>query len=402
MNSAWQTKRIGDLGRIVTGKTPSSSKPECFGCEYPFVTPTDMHERRYATQTDRYLSEEGAMAQRTLLVPAGSVSVSCIGWQMGKAIVTTRSSFTNQQLHTIIPLPHMDTLFLYYSLTTRREEFLSLGSAAGVRTPIINKSAFCDLLLPIPPFPLQRKIAAILSAYDDLIENNARRIAILEAMAQAIYREWFVEFRFPGYKKVKRVDSPLGRIPAGWSVMKVEEVVKRLSAGKKYDQKTVEPSGEVPVLDQGKSGIIGYHNDVPGVDASFQNPVIVFANHTCYQRMILFPFSAIQNVLPFIPSVEHYRNIYWLHWATKDLVAFNDYKGHWPELVAKTLLVPQAGLCEDFGCNVRPMVLSTHALHKKNANLRKTRDLLLPKLISGQLDIEDLDIETGETVTTTE
>ena len=68
----------------------------------------------------------------------------------------------------------------------------------------------------LPDVTTQRKIASILSAYDDLIENNTRRIAILEAMAQAIYREWFVEFRFPGHEKVKLVDSPLGKIPEGW------------------------------------------------------------------------------------------------------------------------------------------------------------------------------------------
>ena len=68
----------------------------------------------------------------------------------------------------------------------------------------------------VPPLPTQRKIASILSAYDDLIENNTRRIAILEEMAQAIYREWFVNFRFPGHENVKLVDSPLGQIPEGW------------------------------------------------------------------------------------------------------------------------------------------------------------------------------------------
>jgi type I restriction enzyme S subunit len=401
MNGAWETKRIGELGRVVTGKTPSSSKPECFGLEYPFVTPTDMHDRRYATVTERYLSEDGASVQRTLRVPPGSVAVSCIGWQMGKAIITARPSFTNQQLNTIIPLPNVDSLFLYYSLTTRRQEFLSFGSAAGVRTPIINKSAFCDLKLSLPPFNLQRKIASILAAYDDLIENNTRRIAILEAIVQAIYREWFVDFRFPGRENVKLVDSPIGKIPEAWEVGTVDRIVKRISAGQKYDQKAVSASGMVPVLDQGKSGIIGYHNDKPGVEASWDNPVIVFANHTCYQRMVFFPFSAIQNVLPFLPSEKQYRNIYWLHWATKDLVRFNDYKGHWPEFMAKRLVVPPPELSDNFGCCIRPTVLHVYSLQKTNINLCKTRDLLLPKLISGQLDVEDLNIEIDEAVTAT-
>ena len=222
MTNQWRTIKINEVGRLVTGKTPSSSKPECFGDKYPFITPTDMHDCRYASATARYLSEEGAAGQKTLKVPAGSVAVSCIGWQMGKSIVATRPSFTNQQLHTILPNDEVDSLYLYYYLCTQRVELLSLGSAAGVRTPIINKSAFGLLSIVVPPLPTQRKIASILSAYDDLIENNTRRIAILEEMAQAIYREWFVNFRFPGHENVKLVDSPLGMIPEGWEIGKVK------------------------------------------------------------------------------------------------------------------------------------------------------------------------------------
>src|SRR5208282_6546582 len=112
----------------------------------------------------------------------------CIGWQMGEAIMTAQPSFTNQQINTIVPSSKVEPSFLYYSLRPRKQELLSLGAAAGVRTPILNKSAFCDLKVKIPPLSVQHWIAGILSAYDDLIENNNRRIKILEEMAQMIYR----------------------------------------------------------------------------------------------------------------------------------------------------------------------------------------------------------------------
>ena len=146
------------------------------------------------------------------------------------------------------------------------------------------------------------------------------------------------------------------------------------------------------MLDQGQSGIIGYHNDVPGVIASEDEPIIVFANHTCYQRIIQFPFSAIQNVLPFLPHPEKHRNIYWLHWATKDLVELNDYKGHWPEFMSKEFPLPPAALCEQFGQFIKPMVQLTYRLDKRNQNLRQSRELLLPKLISGEIDVSEPDI----------
>ena len=214
------------------------------------------------------------------------------------------------------------------------------------------------------------------------------RIKILEAMARALYREWFVHFRFPGHENHPRVASPLGEIPKGWEVRTVEEIVKRIPVGKKYDQKTVNPTGGVPVFDQGKSGIIGYHDDEPGVVASETAPVIVFANHTCYQRLVHIPFSAIQNVLPFVASPSLSRNIYWLNWATNGLIVFNDYKGHWPEFVAKTLIVPPAELCQRFGEFAAPMSLQSLKLERQIENLRRTRDLLLPRLLSGQIDVE--------------
>ncbi len=99
----------------------------------------------------------------------------------------------------------------------------------------MNKSRFENLIVTLPPLPIQRKIAAILSAYDDLIENNTRRIALLEEMAQALYREWFVHFRFPGHESVPLVDSPLGPIPEGWQMAKLGEVADYINRGVSVD-----------------------------------------------------------------------------------------------------------------------------------------------------------------------
>jgi type I restriction enzyme S subunit len=218
---AWFEIRIGDLGEVFTGRTPPTERPAYFGDDYPFITPGDMHQGKYARATQRSVSHEGAELLKRIKIPANSVCVSCIGWQMGEAIMTDKPSFTNQQINTIVPNGKVEPSFLYYSLRPRKQELLSLGATTGVRTPILNKSAFCDLKVKIPPFPLQRRIAGILSAYDDLIENNQRRIKILEEMARSLYREWFVTFRFPGHEKIPLVDSSVGPIPKGWAVKKL-------------------------------------------------------------------------------------------------------------------------------------------------------------------------------------
>ena len=180
MVSNFKVYQLGQLGRIVTGKTPPTSRDELFGDEYPFITPVDMHDVKNANSTERSLSEAGAQYQYRLIIPRGSIAVSCIGWQMGKSIIITRPSFTNQQLNTIIPHDWVNSDFLYYTLVTLRQKIFSIGSGVGVRTPILNKSAFSVFEVSLPSFDFQCRIGATLSAYDDLIENNARRIAILE------------------------------------------------------------------------------------------------------------------------------------------------------------------------------------------------------------------------------
>jgi len=275
--------------------------------------------------------------------------------------------------------------YVYYFLKT--VPLARFNSGAGV--PTLNRNDLDTFEICIHDYNTQQKIAAILSAYDDLIENNTRRIKILEEIAQRIYQEWFVHFHYPDHENDKLTESELGMIPEGREVVRVENLVKRVSPGKLYSQKTASPKGSVPILDQGRSGIIGYHNEEPGIVASLNDPIIVFANHTCYQRLILHPFSAIQNVLPFLPCVENYRNIYWLHWATKDIIEFNDYKGHWPEFMTKKLFLSPPELCNKFGRIIQPKVYMIFRMQQKNEKLRQIRDLLLPKLISGKIDVSD-------------
>jgi type I restriction enzyme S subunit len=285
----------------------------------------------------------------------------------------------------------LDAEYLFYALQSDFGQEELKARASGTTVLGIKQSELRKVRIPVPPLSTQQRIAGILSAYDELIENSQRRIKILESMAGSLYREWFIHFRFPGHEFVPLVPSALGDIPQGWEVKTVEEIVKRLPVGKKYEQKTVRLTGRVPVLDQGKTGVIGHHNDEPGVVASENSPVVVFANHTCYQRLIHFPFSTIQNVLPFVSSPLIPRNIYWLHWATNGLVIFNDYKGHWPEFVAQTLVVAPQVLCQQFGVFAAPLSIEILKLDDQIQNLRTTRDALLPRLLSGQIDVDTID-----------
>lgn len=281
-----------------------------------------------------------------------------------------------------------DLRYISYVMRTRIYQRFVVGSASGATVKHTSPKKIYEYVCLLPDPKTQTRIASFLSAYDDLIENNGRRIKVLEEMAQLLYTEWFVKFKFPDHEKVKMVDSgtEYGKIPEGWEIRNVENLIKRVPVGKKYENKSVFETGKVPVLDQGKSGFIGYHNDEPGVNASVENPVIVFANHTCYQNIITHPFSVIQNVLPFIPSDE--RDIFWLHWATKDLIKFNDYRGHWPEFMVKKLIVPSIDETEKFGALVSKYVAMRFKLEMENKNLSKTCDLLIPQVVTGKRELE--------------
>jgi type I restriction enzyme S subunit len=230
----WRKLTVGQIGRVVTGKTPPTKRPELYGDKYPFITPTDISDNLHTVTAARYLSAEGYRYQKNLLIPTGAICYTCIA-SIGKVCIATRPSFTNQQINSIIvDSTQYDHRFIYYLLRHETDRIKALAS--GAAAPIINKTAFSEVELLVPPLPTQHKTAAILSAYDDLIENNTRRIAILEKMARLIYREWFVHFRFPGHEQVRMVDSPLGRIPEGWEVRKLGEIAQEVRRSVQPDE----------------------------------------------------------------------------------------------------------------------------------------------------------------------
>ena len=382
----WKSFKLTELGFVGRGRSKHRPRnaPILYEGKYPFFQTADIKDATLYLRNYSQTYNEVGLAQSKLWNP-GTLCITIAANIAETAILAIPGCFPDSIIGFIPDQDKADVRFVKYYVDTIKLQMQSISRGTTQDNLSLEKLASFDFL--IPSLTTQKKIADILSSYDDLIENNTKRIKILEEMAQLLYREWFVHFRFPGHENVKMVESELGMIPDGWELLNVKNIVKRHPPGKLYEKKTVSAEGTVPVLDQGQSGIIGYHNDAPGVEASEETPVIVFANHTCYQRLIHFPFSAIQNVLPFYPNLGHFRNIYWLHYATKDLISFNDYKGHWPEYMEKKVVVPPSKLAEDFGSLVKPNILLSFNLQKICRNLSQTRDLLLPKLISGKIDV---------------
>jgi type I restriction enzyme, S subunit len=297
--------------------------------------------------------------------------------------------------------------FAYYFLST-----LSLAQFdTGASNPTLNRNHVHLLPVYWPPLSTQRKIASILSAYDDLIENNTRRIAILEEMAQSLYREWFVHFRFPGHEKKRLVESELGLIPEGWEVKAFSEIAQLQRNGidpNKHEQDRFEHYS-IPAFDAGCMPIMEFGGEIKSnkflvpegaILLSKINPriprvwlpifissrpaiastefLVLLSKSTCTRE---FLFSCCQ-------SSEFIDNF-----TSRAGGTSTSHQRVKPEdLMNLIIALPERGLLKTFTEVVAPMNLNMHNLRLRNANLRQTRDLLLPKLISGEVDVEGLDI----------
>jgi len=266
--------------------------------------------------------------------------------------------------------------------------------AGGSAQPLVTQSTLKAVSVKVPDAVTQRHIASILSAYDDLIENNTRRIAILEEMARRLYEEWFVRFRFPGHEGVPMVESELGLVPQGWEQKKVNDIVLRLPSGVVYKQADVSPEGTVPVIDQSTSELLGFHENAPAHKAFATSPVVIFGDHTCKMQLMVTPFSLGPNTVPFVANE---LAVHYVFWVVRGLIKTQEYKRHWSDLMKKSIITAPVAVAQLFAEQVQSMAEFSELLKRKNRNLRTTRDLLLPKLISGELDVSTLPEAQAET-----
>ena len=243
-------------------------------------------------------------------------------------------------------------------------------------------------LLNLPSRDKQCRIASLLSAYDDLIGNNTRRIAILEEIARRIYEEWFVRFRFPGHESVRMVESEIGLAPEGWRAVPITSV-GAFKYGKGLPTKQLVDGGAFPVY--GASKIIGYYNEYTRPERT----LIVGCRGTVGVPLITLPQCFVTNN-SFTADPLHPAGLLWLY-LTVRCRGLKDVVGGaaQPQITLNSLsgaivLNPPARTIDQFDAVVRPIFELAWILGDKNRNLRITRDLLLPKLISGELDVSEL------------
>ncbi len=279
----------------------------------------------------------------------------------------------------------LDPLYFFYALQSDFGQGELKARASGTTVLGIKQSELRKVRVPAFPLPIQQLIAGILSAYDELIENSQRRIKILESMARALYREWFVLFRFPGYENHARVASSLGKIPQGWEIGRLDDVLV-LQRG--FDlPKASRIEGTVPII--AATGVTGFHNEArvkaPGVVTGRSGTI----GEVLYVQEDFWPLNTSLWVKEF-PKGEPLYAYYLL--SSLDLKQFNSGAAvptlNRNDIHGMQVVVPPRDLQKRFQEIAGAMLAHSRTLDLKVQNLRRTRDLLLPRLLSGQIEIE--------------
>jgi type I restriction enzyme S subunit len=413
--NGWVPRKLNELGFVGRGKSRHRPRnaPELYGGPYPFFQTGDIKAAElYLIKYTQTYSDAG-LAQSKLWNP-GTLCITIAANIADTAIMGINGCFPDSVVGFIADPMMADVRFVKYYIDTIKLAMQNVSKGTTQDNLSLDKLLMFDFLAP--DVVGQRKIASILTAYDDLIENNARRIAILEAMTQAIYREWFVEFRFPGHEKVKLVDSPLGKIPCDWNCVELTEH-GFVGRGKSRHRPRNEPAlygGPFPFFQTGEikeakvflwkysqtyseAGLAQSKQWEPGtlcitIAANIAETAIL-------ARKACFPDS----VVGFIPNLNKSDAFYIKMFldsikqqmqnasrgTTQDNLSLE-------KLLRFQIPTPPFSQLLRFREQVTPIFDELLVLSKKNDLLRSIRDLLLPKLISGQLDVEDLDIETYE------
>jgi len=415
----WEVKRISEVTeQIFSGGTPDTRKPEYWDGNIPWLSSGET-SNKFIRTTERKITELGVKNSSTRLAKFGDVVVASAGqgYTRGQASFCLIDTYINQSVVALrAKKEKLVPLFLFYNLLSRYPELRNISDTHSSRGSLTTK-LLANLNINLPSVNEQERISKILFSIDSKIELNQRMNQTLEAIAQAIFKAWFVDFepvraKIEGrWKKGESLpgmpaelydlfpdrlvyNEELGKeIPEGWRVQSIGDIVKRIKVGKKYDKKTVSSYGRIPVLDQGKSGIIGYHNNEPGVFASKDSPVIVFANHTCYMRLIHFSFSTIQNVIPFVGNK---LDTIWIFFATYGKQNFIEYKGHWPDFILHKIIVPSGELTKKFSEFVYPFLSKSFQCYDESHTLSSIRDTLLPRLMSGKIRVPVDTVNEGD------
>ena len=278
---------------------------------------------------------------------------------------------------------NIDPRFIYYAISDKQFTGYLTNNTKGTSYPAVDTDTVLRGEMPDFNLSKQQSIASILSAYDELIENNRRRIQLLEQSARLLYKEWFVHLRFPGHEHTTITDG----VPEGWERKQVKEVLGKLKRPRKIMKAEFLEDGPIPCIDQSRDFIGGYTNDEESI-VDIGKPVIIFGDHTRILKFVDFPFTCGADGTQLIVSNDRALSQEYLYFAVDAIDLSNYfYTRHFKFLKDQHFLSPSSLLMLQFTETVRPMMNQIKAMRNYTYQLTKARDLLLPRLMNREMAV---------------
>ena len=382
---SYSKAQIANLCTLVTsGGTPLTSVPAYYDPkEIPWLKTGEVNYCRIY-DTESYISKEGLARSSAKMIPANSVVVAMYGQgdTAGRVAINKIPLSTNQACCNLV-INHViaDYEYVYYALCTLYDRLVALKN--GGAQPNLNAKKIKAIEIPFPDLETQRTIASVLGAYDNLIENNQKQIKLLEEAAQRLYKEWFVDLRFPGYEDTPIVDG----VPEGWEKVPVGELIEKIPRTTQIMASEYGKEGPIPIIDQSREFIAGYTDNHASL-VNVGKPVIVFGDHTRILKYIQFPFAKGADGTQLIVSNTDRmpQSLFYCSLVGVDLSNYH-YARHFKYLKAEELLVPTQVIAEAFDRFVSPMFSKIQRLRDINKAATNARDRLLPKLMSGEIEV---------------
>lgn len=412
-------RKISEIGSVVTGKTPPTGNEEYYDGEYMFITPNELHGDYIVTRSEKTITEKGMNSISSNTIHGISIMVGCIGWDMGNVAICKEKCATNQQINSIIDIKEeYNPYYIYYWLKLHKDYLFSIASVT--RTPILSKSDFQDIEIPIPDKFVQNKAVKMLKTIDDKIMLNNEVNRNLQRLINTIYEYWFIQFDFPNnngspYKSSGGMlvyNNILKReIPISWSVAPLNNnsLVKIINPGieKFSGVKKYLATADVNGIDIRNGTYVDYEtresraNMQPTVNSVwfakmknsvkhlfFDNQMNEFINNSiistgfcglqCNDNSFQYISSFISN--PYFETVKNVRS----HGATQKAVNDDDLSGI-------KLLIPDKITLDKFQKVTEVFYAEICKNICENMKLTSIRDWLLPMLMNGQIEIEELE-----------
>lgn len=379
---SWEKVRLGDVTDSCLGKMLDQHKNK--GDFHPYLANINVRWGNFELDNLPQMRFEDSENERygiqygDLIVCEGGEPGRCAIWKEQIPNMKIQKALHRIRVHDCLDYRYLYYWFLWAGKRGELEQYFT-----GSTIKHMPGEKLKSIVIDMPPLNTQRYIASILSAYDDLIENNQKQIKLLEEAAQRLYKEWFVDLRFPGWENTKIVDG----VPEGWERATVGSLLRKISRTKQILACDYQIDGTIPIIDQSRDFIAGYTNNTEA-RIELNEPIIVFGDHTRILKYITFPFAkgADGTQLIISSSDRMPQSLFYFSLIHVDLSNYH-YARHFKYLKESVVLVPTRIIAQSFDSIVQSIMSRIQVLRDNSFKAIKVRNQLIPKLMSKETEV---------------